>query len=191
MRHLKTTVLILINALLLGCSATGTLNKDIAGAGAGRSGVETGKYRDGAGAAGYGSTGSEGGYNADAANAQTNGFTAGNTATGPNIVYFQYDSSEVLPEFLPVINNHASYLSGKPNKTVVLQGHADERGSPEYNIALGEQRAKAVAQLLKLQGVSDKQIQTVSFGEEKPQNLGHDETAWQQNRRVELIYPDR
>ena len=105
-------------------------------------------------------------------------------------VYFVYDSSEVQPEYLPVVNTHAGYLAANRGKAVVLEGHADERGSPEYNIALGEQRAQTVAKLMKLQGVADQQMQIVSLGEEKPAVSGHDETAWQQNRRVEIIYQD-
>ena len=105
------------------------------------------------------------------------------------IIYFVYDSSEVRPEYLPVVDSHAGYLATHPEQSLALEGHADERGSPEYNIALAEQRAKAVAKLMKRQGVKDSQLQIVSFGEEKPQAGGHDESAWQQNRRVEIYYP--
>lgn len=106
------------------------------------------------------------------------------------VIYFVNDSNEVQPESLPALNGHANYLMANPGKLAVLEGHADERGSPEYNIGLGEQRAKSVAQLLKLQGVADAQMQTISLGEEKPQDPGHDEGAWQRNRRVEISYPE-
>jgi peptidoglycan-associated lipoprotein len=100
-----------------------------------------------------------------------------------------YDSDEVMPEYRSVISTHASYLAGHPEQTVTLEGHADERGSSEYNIALSEQRAKSVARTMTMQGVTDQQIQVVSFGEEKPSVSGHDESSWQQNRRVEISYP--
>jgi len=79
-------------------------------------------------------------------------------------------------------------LSSNPDVSVVLEGHADERGTREYNLALGERRAKAVEQLLVLQGVGQNQIQVISFGEERPVALGHDEEAWRLNRRVEFLY---
>ncbi len=103
-------------------------------------------------------------------------------------IYFRYDSSEVQQDFIPVIAAHAAYLLQHPQYRLVLEGHADERGSPEYNIALGEQRAKAVARLLEAQGVPARQLSIVSYGEEKPAVDGHDEAAWQLNRRVELVY---
>ena len=103
-------------------------------------------------------------------------------------IYFQYDSSQVQQDFIPVISAHATYLLKHPNYKLVLEGHTDERGSPEYNIALGEQRAKAVALLMEAQGVPASQLRIVSYGEEKPAVEGHDEAAWQLNRRVELVY---
>ena len=99
-----------------------------------------------------------------------------------------YNSDEVMPEYKSVISTHAAYLAAHPDQTATLEGHADERGSSEYNIALSEQRAKSVARMMNLQGVSDSQVQVVSFGEEKPSVSGHDESAWQQNRRVEISY---
>lgn len=103
-------------------------------------------------------------------------------------IYFQYDSSEVQQDFIPVIAAHAAYLLQHPQYRLVLGGHTDERGSSEYNIALGEQRAKAVARLMKVRGVPANQLTIVSYGEEKPAVDGHDEAAWQLNRRVELVY---
>ena len=105
------------------------------------------------------------------------------------VIYFEYDKSEIQEQYRAVIEAHAAFLMEHRERTVTLEGHADERGSSEYNIALGEQRAKSVAKMLKLQGVTDTQLQVVSFGEEKPAVSGHDESAYQQNRRVELAYP--
>ncbi|MEI8209045.1 MAG: peptidoglycan-associated lipoprotein Pal [Methylococcales bacterium] len=103
-------------------------------------------------------------------------------------VYFMLDSSEIMPDFLPVIAAHAQYLVANPSQKITLEGNADERGSREYNIALGEQRAKSVASKMKVQGVSENQINVVSYGEEKPAAFGNDETAWEKNRRVEIVY---
>lgn len=103
-------------------------------------------------------------------------------------IYFEFDRSEVLPEFLPVIQAHARLLASDSGRKVVLEGHADERGSREYNIALGERRAMSVRRLLLGYGASDGQLETVSYGEERPAMLGHDETAWSKNRRVEIRY---
>lgn len=104
-------------------------------------------------------------------------------------IYFLYDSVEVQPQYRPVITTHAKFLAANPRLSVVLEGHADEQGTREYNIALGEQRAKAVSKVLKLQGVGDGQLQRVSYGEEKPAKAGHDEASWRLNRRVEIVYP--
>jgi peptidoglycan-associated lipoprotein len=106
-------------------------------------------------------------------------------------VYFMLDSSEIMPDFIPVITAHAQYLVANPGQRITLEGNADERGSREYNIALGEQRAKSVANMMKLKGVSESQLVIVSYGEEKPVAFGNDEAAWEQNRRVELVYLPR
>ena len=104
------------------------------------------------------------------------------------IVYFDYDRAEIKPEFVPVVTAHAKYLNGGANRKVRLEGHSDERGSREYNIGLGERRAQAVRRALMLQGVTEAQITTVSYGEERPAVQGSDETAYGKNRRVELVY---
>ncbi len=104
------------------------------------------------------------------------------------VIYFEFNSSVIKSEYQNVLAVHAEYIAGHPDISVVLEGHADERGTREYNIALGERRAKAVHQLLVLQGVAQKQLQVISFGEERPVALGHDESAWSLNRRVELLY---
>lgn len=104
------------------------------------------------------------------------------------VLYFPLDGVAISNEDRDVIAAHARLLSSNPDVTVVLEGHADERGTREYNLALGERRAKAVQQLLVLQGVAQSQIQVISFGEERPVALGHDEEAWRLNRRVEILY---
>lgn len=111
-----------------------------------------------------------------------------NSPLSQRVLYFDLDSSLVKEEDREIIRVHAEFLSAHPEITVVLEGHADERGSREYNIALGEKRAKSVQQLFTLQGVTQKQIQVISFGEERPVALGHDTAAWNLNRRVEILY---
>lgn len=103
-------------------------------------------------------------------------------------IYFDFDSAEVRRESKSVLEVHAAYLSSDGSVSVVLEGHTDERGSGEYNMALGERRADAVARFLKTNDVNGDQIETVSFGEEKPAVNESNEDAWAQNRRVEINY---
>lgn len=106
-----------------------------------------------------------------------------------NQVYlFAYDDSNFNPKYTASLNAQADYLKSYPGAKVLLAGHTDERGSREYNIALGERRANTVAYLLQMAGVNKNQIRTISYGKERPVNLGHDEASHMQNRRVELIY---
>ncbi|MCH9697196.1 MAG: peptidoglycan-associated lipoprotein Pal [Gammaproteobacteria bacterium] len=104
------------------------------------------------------------------------------------IFYFDFDSSQVKPKDYSAINAHADYLIAHPDSRISLEGHTDHLGSREYNIALGEQRAKSVAKMMRLRGVADHQIQAVSYGEEKPVAFGNAEYALSQNRRVQIIY---
>jgi len=115
-------------------------------------------------------------------------FSDPNNPLSKSTIYFMLDSSQVQDDFVPVIAAHAQYLVNHPGQRVVMEGHGDERGSREYNIALGEQRAKSVVSMMKVQGVSDGQVQVVSYGEEKPAAEGHDEAAWELNRRAEIVY---
>jgi peptidoglycan-associated lipoprotein len=105
-----------------------------------------------------------------------------------NVVFFDFDSSEIRPEYVPVVAAHAQYLVKYPTARVRLEGHTDERGSREYNIGLGERRAQTVRRALLAQGVAESQITTVSYGEERPAVEGSDEAAFAQNRRVELVH---
>ena len=111
-----------------------------------------------------------------------------NSPLSQRVLYFDLDSSQIKDEDRDIITTHAEFLAAHSEITVVLEGHADERGSREYNIALGEKRAKVVKQLMTLQGVAEAQIQVISFGEERPVALGHDTSAWNLNRRVEILY---
>jgi peptidoglycan-associated lipoprotein len=104
------------------------------------------------------------------------------------IIYFDFDRSDIRPEFANLIAAHGRHLSGSGSIRVRLEGHTDERGSREYNGALGERRAQAVRRALMLQGAGDAQLITVSYGEERPAAEGSDETAYEKNRRVEIVY---
>ena len=106
-----------------------------------------------------------------------------------NVVYFDYDSDQVRDESLPLIAAVAKALVARPEKQLRLEGHADERGTREYNLALGERRAQAVRARLEVLGVGGDRLDIVSYGEERPAVTSSDETSWQQNRRVEMIAP--
>lgn len=111
------------------------------------------------------------------------------TQTPRNQVYlFAFDNSQLDRKYLPSLNAQAGYLMKHPGASIMLAGHTDPRGSREYNIALGERRANAVAQLFRLAGVPKKQIRVVSYGEERPVAFGSDEASYRLNRRVELTY---
>ncbi len=105
-----------------------------------------------------------------------------------NVIYFEFDSSEVGADYTSIVERHAIQLQEDPSASVRLEGHADERGSREYNIGLGERRAQSVRRMLMLQGVDAGQISTVSFGEERPEAFGSDEASYAQNRRVVFTY---
>jgi peptidoglycan-associated lipoprotein len=103
-------------------------------------------------------------------------------------VYFDFDSYVVRDEFKPLVEAHGRYLQSNRNARMTIQGNADERGSHEYNLALGQRRADAVKRMMILLGAGDGQVETVSFGKEKPRNQGHDEVAWAENRRDDMVY---
>lgn len=104
------------------------------------------------------------------------------------VFYFDFDQSSIRSDALDALRAHAQYLNANPSAVVRLEGHADERGTREYNVALGERRGNAVAKYLRLNGVSANQMEVISYGEEKPVAYGNDEQSWTANRRVELVY---
>jgi len=104
------------------------------------------------------------------------------------LFFFDFDKSDLKQDALDDLDSHAKYLAADRSAKVRLEGHADERGTRAYNLALGERRANAVARYLVIQGVNRSQIETVSYGEERPLSLSRDENGWSRNRRVELIY---
>ncbi len=108
------------------------------------------------------------------------------TPPAQRVVYFDFDKFAIKDEFKGLVDTFAKYLVAAPAKRSVVEGHADERGGREYNLALGQKRAEAVLKSLTLLGASEKQLEAVSFGEERPAAAGHDEAAWSKNRRAEL-----
>jgi peptidoglycan-associated lipoprotein len=106
-------------------------------------------------------------------------------------VFFEFDQADFTSASRSVVELHGKYLSSQPKLAIRIEGNADERGSTEYNLALGQKRAESVRRALKLVGVADTQMETVSWGEERPKATGHDEAAWSQNRRADLQYPAR
>lgn len=164
-------------ALLAGCSSSPKLDPPVQDAGAGSS----------MGANGADATGS-----GQSTVTQVQADPAGAGAQGPagvgKVVYFDYDSFTVKPEYQSVVDQHARFLQTNKGRSVSLEGNTDERGSREYNLALGQKRAEAVRRAMTLMGASDAQIEAVSFGEEKPAATGSSEEAYSQNRRVEIRY---
>lgn len=103
-------------------------------------------------------------------------------------VFFDYDQYSIKDEFKPLLEAHARFLVANPKIKMLIQGNADERGSREYNVALGQKRAEAVKKMLSILGAREEQLESVSLGEEKPRNPGHDEAAWAENRRDDMLY---
>lgn len=104
------------------------------------------------------------------------------------VIYFDYDMDSLKGEYQAIVQAHAKFLSENRGRKIRLEGHADERGSREYNMALGQRRADAVRKASNLLGVANERMESVSFGEDKPRATGGDEAAWSQNRRVEIVY---
>ncbi len=176
--NIRNILLIASLGLLFACSATEEKPEDIVVED--QSGAVAATEAESGSAQAYG-TGAEADSSLDPLNDPSSNLAV-------RIIYFAYDSAEVRPEFRPAIEAHAQYLAANPNVVITLEGHADERGSREYNLALGENRANSVKRQMSLLGASAGQIRTVSYGEERPAVDGHDESAWSQNRRVVIIY---
>jgi peptidoglycan-associated lipoprotein len=118
----------------------------------------------------------------------TNQANAAGPANVAKVIYFDYDSYAIKPEFQSAVDAHAKFLIANKGRKVAIEGHTDERGGREYNLALGQKRAETVRRALVLLGATDAQIEAVSFGKEKPASPGSDEASWAQNRRAEISY---
>ena len=184
MNALTRTLAVLLPVVMLwGCSTTPSSTDGGATAGG-----------DAAMTTGGGMGGSGMGNGVEVGGVQGGGTFTGDPLQDPNsmlakrVVYFDFDKSEIKSEAREIIEAHARYLSANPTVRIVVEGHCDERGTREYNLSLGERRAKAVQQVVSLLGVSSSQVEVVSYGEERPAVMGHDEDAWAMNRRVEFLY---
>jgi peptidoglycan-associated lipoprotein len=169
--------------MLVACSSTPPA--DTTGAPITEGGATTGAGTGGASTSGTGTggvTGSQSGTGATGSAALRQG------ALARRSVYFDFDSFTVKDEFRPTIEAHARYLQQNRSARMTIQGNTDERGSREYNIALGQKRAEAVKRMMTVLGAQDQQIETVSFGKEKPKSQGHDESSWAENRRDDMLY---
>jgi peptidoglycan-associated lipoprotein len=122
------------------------------------------------------------------------GAVAGNPLNDPKSmlfkrsVFYDYDQSAIKTDYRSLVEAHARYLRDNPGATITIEGNCDERGSREYNLALGQRRADGIKSMMKVLGARDGQVDTVSFGEEKPKAQGHDEGSWSQNRRGDIVY---
>ncbi len=188
MRLNKTLLVFIIGAAVLsGCSSTDKKEGSLLeGAKSSTDGASTSQYADGSSLSGQPLDSMKSGMEKLGPE-----FSDPQNPLSKRTIYFMYDSSQIQQDFISVIAAHAQYLLANPQQQVILEGHADERGSAEYNIALSEQRGKSVYRLMKLHGVSDTQLEIVSYGEEKPSAEGMNEASWQQNRRVEIAYQVR
>lgn len=189
----KSAFAILPALLLLGCGTSGEVKEGMGGAEGQATQPAAGMEEGGATAQGAGSEGEMAGEHMGGeviveGVEQLNPLDDPNSLLATRVIYFDFDKSEVRPEFRDVINAHAEYLAAHPDVHVTIEGHADERGTREYNMALGERRANAVKRLMVLQGVADDQLRIISYGEERPVALGHNEEAWALNRRAVIDY---
>jgi len=181
----KLLVAAFVVAALAGCSSTPTQDAapvEERAAGAGTTGAGT------AGATTAGTTG------AGVTGAATGTAGARSPLTDPasplskRSIFFDYDQFVIKDQYRPLVESHAKYLQANRNARITIQGNTDERGTREYNIALGQKRADALKKLMLLLGASEPQIETVSFGKEKPRREGHDEVSWAENRRDDIVY---
>ena len=169
MQSIKLLVPLLVLMLTAGCSSTpdggeGTEVDTVEGGGASTMGAE-----------------GQGGW-------QGESLDDPNSPLANRTIYFEYDSSNISSEYINVLRAHGQYLAANSAVTITLEGHCDERGTREYNLALGEQRAQRVKQLIMAEGATSLQINEISYGEEKPADFGQNEAAWARNRRVEIVY---
>ena len=179
-RTLRTAVLALaLGALFAGCSSTKLDEPPVESRNVPADGTAAGA---GTGAGGSGTAQS----NVATVDLSKQGAGAADGLLSQRVVYFDFDSFVVKDEYRPMLEAHAKVLSANRSKRMMLEGHTDERGGREYNLALGQKRAEAVARSLALLGASESQIEAVSFGEERPAVEGHDEAAWARNRRAEV-----
>ena len=175
--RLLTLALLMVSLVgLAGCSSKGDIDETADGGAAAGMGGQGGASSYGAGAGGgIGAHGGSGGI-------------PSSPAELVKVIYFDFDQDAIRDEYREQVVAHALYLKNNPQASLTIEGHCDERGTREYNLALGERRAKAVRNFLLLEGVASNQIEVVSYGEERAENPEHSEEAWSQNRRAQFRY---
>lgn len=185
MKLTKLVSALMLSGLLAACSPDNVKNDDALGNDnnqqSSQQGAETAGLNAGQNADGTALEGATVSYEKAAIN-------DANNVLAEKVVYFDFDSDQISAANQALIAHHGKYLAANPDMTVRLEGHADERGSREYNVALANRRAQSVRRLVLFQGVAANQVSVISYGEEKPVAMGHDEQSWQLNRRVELVY---
>ena len=167
-------IVLVMVAITAGCSSKGdTKDGDVAIEDRGAEGADAGAVASGA---------------ADGSDFSSYSLNDPNSPLSRRVIYFEYDSADIADADQELLTQHAGFLVANPGQHITLEGSTDERGSREYNIALGDRRALSVQRILELNGVAPEQITVVSYGEEKPAAEGSSEAAWRLNRRVELVY---
>ncbi len=185
----KAAFAILPALLLLGCGTSGEVKDEVEGGQVSEqvTGMDSSTSTQGTGD-GSDMMGERMGGGAEDMAATVDPLNDPSSLLSKRVIYFDFDKSDIKDEFRDIINAHAEYLATNQGVNITIEGHTDERGTREYNIALGERRANAVKRMLTLQGVSASQIRVISYGEERPAALGHDESAWSLNRRAIIDY---
>lgn len=190
---MKILKVMLLSLLCLGLAACATPQNMSSQSGNATSAGQNGQgaQSGGSGSGGLSTTTLGGGANANAGTGSQSSFGNGNTKLAKRTFYFPFNSSQVAQKYLPILQAHANYLMNHASAHVRLEGNTDERGTREYNLALGERRSQAIAQILELDGVPDSQVTTVSYGEENPVCTQHTQQCWAKNRRVNLVYTSK
>lgn len=203
MKTMKWLIPLFASLVVLSACSSQQSTSDVPAAGGGSGGSQGGGGHSGGGSGGgYGSSGggygSGGGSGSGGGNGYYDGSGFGNGSGGygsgggaallnQRVIYFDYDSSRIRPESMGILDAHAKFLAANPGRNVRLEGHADERGSREYNIALSLDRAESVKRVLSVKGARG-DMRAIPYGEEMPAVLGHTPAAWDKNRRVEIVY---
>jgi len=186
----KLLLAALVTVMLIGCGGPGQVKDDDPSSTYGSS---TGSGSSDSTQTGgiYGAGSSDGSALAGAESAvsyERDAVNDANSVLAERVIYFDFDSDTISQDYMDLIAHHGKYLANNPGMKLRIEGHADERGTREYNVALGNRRAQAVRRLIMFQGVNTAQVTVISYGEEKPVALSHDEEAWRLNRRTELVY---
>ena len=182
---LKIISVFLMTGLLAACGPD-TIKDDAMGSNASdasNSGAHTGGVGDGSNADGSALSAGESNVSYD-----RSAINDANSVLAERVIYFDFDSDQISKDYMDLIAHHGKFLANNPDMKLRIEGHADERGTREYNVALGNRRAQSVRRLISFQGTSTSQVTVISYGEEKPVALSHDDEAWRLNRRTELVY---